>query len=116
LRDYSSNPGRVSISPTWSVVVFLSPYSSRRSADHCDAGRCCPYVAVGSASGTAVGRQLLNVNVHVLALMQCLVGKTERDNLVECEDNIKMDWEGVDVINVAQNRDSWQAVVSLRVL
>jgi len=97
------------------IVVFLSPYSSRRSADQCDAGRCCPYVAVGSASGMAVGRQLQNVTVRVLALMQGLVGKTEGKILGEWEDNIKMGWEGVDVINMAQDRDSWQAAVSLRV-
>jgi len=39
----------------------------------------------------------------------------ERDKLGEWEDNIKMGWDGVDVINVAQDRDSWQPVVSLRV-
>jgi len=61
----------------WFIVVFLSPYSSRCSADPCDAGRCCPYVAVGTTSGMAVGRQLRNVTVRVLALMQGLVGKIE---------------------------------------
>ena len=66
-------------------------------------------------------RCLLLLEVNVCTACTVVVGKTEGKGPLgrrrrRWEDTIKMGWKDVDVVNVAQDRGRWQAVVSLRVM